>query len=33
MAGQRKLIEEAHDEYLDRLTNAWKAEPEDSRRR
>jgi hypothetical protein len=30
---QRKLIEEAHDEYLDRLTNAWKAEPEDSRRR
>jgi hypothetical protein len=21
---QRKLIEEAHDEYLDRLTNAWK---------
>jgi hypothetical protein len=21
---QRKLIEEAHDEYLDDLTNAWK---------
>jgi hypothetical protein len=22
---QRKLIEEAHAEYLDRLTNAWKS--------
>ena len=24
---QRKLIEEAHAEYLDRLTNAWKGTP------
>jgi hypothetical protein len=24
---QRKLIEEAHVEYLDRLTNAWKGNP------
>ena len=24
---QRKLIEEAHAEYLDRLTNAWKGNP------
>ena len=32
--GQRKLIEEAHAEYLDRLTNAWKGgAPKDSGRR
>jgi hypothetical protein len=31
---QRKLIEEAHAEYLDRLTNAWKGgAPKDSGRR
>jgi hypothetical protein len=31
---QRKLIEEAHAEYLDRLTNAWKGGgPKDSGRR
>ena len=24
---QRKLIQEAHAEYLDRLTNAWKGKP------
>jgi len=26
---QRKEIEDAHAEYLDRLTNAWRAEPKD----
>jgi len=30
---QRKLIEEAHAEYLDHLTNAWKGEPKDGGRR
>jgi hypothetical protein len=30
---QRKLIEDAQAEYLDRLTNAWKGEPKDSARR
>ena len=30
---QRKLVEEAHAEYLDHLTNAWKGNPPtDSRR-
>jgi hypothetical protein len=30
---QRKLIEDAQAEYLNRLTNAWKEEPRDSGRR
>ena len=30
---QRKAIEDAHDEYLDWLTNAWKGQPKDSGRR
>jgi hypothetical protein len=30
---QRKLIEEAHAEYLDRVTNAWKGASRDSGRR
>ena len=30
---QRRLIEEAHAEYLDHLTNAWKGEPKDGGRR
>lgn len=30
---QRKTIEDAHAEYLDRLTNAWRAEPKDGGRR
>jgi hypothetical protein len=30
---QRKLIEDAQAEYLNRLTNAWKEEPRDGGRR
>jgi hypothetical protein len=30
---QRKQIEEAHNEYLDQLINAWKGQPKDGGRR
>jgi hypothetical protein len=30
---ERKAIEDAHAEYLDRLTNAWKGAPKDTGRR
>jgi hypothetical protein len=30
---KRKAIEEAHNEYLDQLINAWKGQPKDGGRR